>query len=76
MRHRTAQELRRLGDKRLFEYFASFARYFVQNPPDSRYAIRLGSRHLFAEDTAELFEKFKTAVRTPRIASPKVAVRA
>ena len=56
-------QLKRLSDKKLLDYFLNHTRYFKDNPADSVYAIRLGSRSLFAADTAELRDKFFEAVK-------------
>lgn len=52
-----------MSDDRLFRYFANNARYHRDAPVGSRYSIRLGSRSLFSDDTADLRKQFCAAVR-------------
>src|SRR4051812_32010704 len=57
-------ELRKLDDERLLQYFMRYSGYRPDSPhKDTRYSIRLGSKSLFAEDTAVLRETFFSEVR-------------
>ena len=60
---RSPAELAELHDDQLFAYFSRHARYYAHAPRDDQYAIRLGSRTLFAGDTRDLFQVFRQAVR-------------
>ena len=55
-------DLKQMTNDQLFEYFCENSGYFPESPENAQYAIRLGSRGIFAAETDELFEKFKKAV--------------
>lgn len=57
-------ELAAMTDDELDAYFEEHAGFFPRMPEDSQYSIRLGSRALFSEDTADLKAKFLEAVRS------------
>ena len=60
---KTKDELSKLSDDALLAYFSDHARYDPQAPKGSQYAIRLGSKPFFSQDTSTLFQKFKAACR-------------
>ena len=58
----TAQ-LKALTKSQLHLYFERHAQYYRFNPPTGRYGILVGNRHVFSDDTADLFDKFTKAVK-------------
>lgn len=59
-------EIAKLNPKELFDYFLENAGYSPQNPPQTAYSIRLGTKALFADDTDKLREKFFAQVKAIR----------
>lgn len=59
---KSPEELAKLDDKRLLEYFIRHARY-LDDIPLQCYAIRLGTVSIYDNDTAALRDKFFNAVR-------------
>lgn len=60
---KTHAELKLLDKESLFEYFCDNARFDPTSPPSSCYAIRVGSKTLFSDDTANLRDKFEKLVK-------------
>lgn len=59
----TPDKLQKLSEKKLFDYFVNHAGFQPDSPPAHAYTIRLGSRSLFAKDTADLWTDFKKKVK-------------
>ncbi len=57
------EELPQLTEHELDAYFVENAKYMVSSPTVYQYQIRVGSKNLYAEDTAELKEKFLNYVK-------------
>lgn len=61
---KTLEELQGMSDDHLHRYFCQHARYFKEMPPKADYAIRLGCQSFYSDDTKDLWEQFKDAVRS------------
>ena len=60
---KSKDELAKLDDNALLDYFLDQCGYYWDAPENSLYSIPLGNRILFSSDTVELKAKFFKAVR-------------
>jgi len=54
-----------MDQRQLWAYFCDYAGY-IKDAPKLRYAVRIGSRTLMSDDTADLWQKFNGYVRSLR----------
>lgn len=62
------EEVKKMNPEQRTLYFEEYAGYF-EDSPSTPYAIRVGGKTFFAEDTLELRQKFDKYLRYKRLSS-------
>lgn len=62
---KTREELRKLNNNQLLDYFNKHARKIEISIKGAEYAIRVGSYSIFSHDTDDLCDKFFNVVKGP-----------
>ena len=60
---KTKEQLAKLNDDELFQYFSKHAGYMKDAPASAKYTIRIDGRSIHSDDSAKLFEEFKKLCR-------------